>query len=255
MKRLIGFILIAFIGVSCKKESSNPSTTTPTQTPIATPAAPNLVITVPADANGVLMASRIPFTFSNNYTTLKGSATAFFYTAPGNYTYVDAGVVKCNDSILTKQSSGSYYFSGTAKNGQPISGIDYAAGSVWSVAGTSSVPAFTFTNAAFPADAMLTSSTLINKSAPYTVTFNGANNSDSVVVMFGCDSVLLKRTIVTTVGTCNFTAAEVGSVKKKYSSNKGYINLISYKIQPNTVSGKKYYMIDSNTATYTVTIQ
>lgn len=248
-------ILTSIILFSCKKENSNPETTAPTQPPIATPAAPNLIISVPVDANGVLMASRTPHSFLNNYTTVKGNATAFFYVAPGNYNYLDAGVVKCNDSVLVKQSSGAYSFSGHPINGQPVSGIDYSAGSIWTISGTSNVAAFTFSTAVFPSDAILTSSIYITKTAPYTVTFNGATNSDSVVVMLQCDSVPLKRTVSAVSGSCNFTAAQIGSLKKAGSPNKGYINLISYKIQPNTVSGKKFYMVDSNTATYTVNIQ
>ncbi len=252
----IGLILsILIIGFSCKKEESAPQTTTPTQTPIANPAPPALFINIPADANGVLMASRVPYTFSNNYTTLKGSASAFFYTAPGNYNYLDAGTVRCNDSVLVKQSSGAYSFSGTAKNGQSISGIDYMAGSTWTVTGNSSVPSFSFSTTSFPTDANLTSSAVVTKTVSYNATFNGASNSDSVVVMFGCDSVLLKKTVAASFGLCYFSAAEVGSVRKKYSSSKAYINLISYKIQPNVISGKKFYMINSNTATYTITIQ
>lgn len=255
MKKIGIILLVMILGFACKKEEKSPETTTPTQPPVASPAPPALFITIPADANGVLIASRVPYTFSNNYTTLKGSASAFFYTSPGNYNYVDAGIVKCNDSVLVKQSSGSYLFSGVAKNGQPVSGIDFSAGSGWTVAGTSSVPSFTFNTTTFPSDAILTSSAIITKTVSYTAMFSGALNSDSVVVMFGCDSVLLKKTVSAGLGSCLFTAAEVGSVRKKYSTSKGYLNFISYKIQPNTVSGKKYYMINSNTATYTVTIQ
>lgn len=237
----------------CKKKEKTEDTA-PVTPPVSTPQAPVFFISIPSDAYGVLMASRIPYTFSNNYVTLKGDASAFFYTAPGDYNYVDAGTVKCNDSVLVKQSSGSYFFNGKAKNGQPVSGNDYSAGVTWSVTGTSSVPGFTYNISNFPSDAMLTSSVLLNKNNPYTATFTGANNADSVVVMLGCDSVLQKKTVSVATGSCSFTQVQVASVKKASSINKGYINLLSYRIMTNSVSGKKYYMVNTNTTTYTVSI-
>lgn len=251
-----GLIIAIFIGLmACKKKSSNNDTTTPVTPPVSSPVAPSFFINIPSDAYGVLMASRTPYTFSNNFVTLKGDASAFFYTAPGDYNYVDAGTVKCCDSTLVRQSSGSFLFNSKAKNGQAISGINYSSGSTWTVTGTSSVPAFTYAIASFPSDAILTSSTLISKTLPYTATFNSPANSDSVVVLFGCDSVLQKKTVSAGSGSCSFTAAQVAAVKKAGSVNKGYINFLSYQIQANTVSGKKYYMVNSNTVTYTVTIQ
>lgn len=249
---LILLLVVSFLACKKKKQNEDPGTVTP---PVSTPLAPVFFINIPSDANGVLMASRYPYTFTNNYVTLKGDASAFFYTAPGDYHYVDAGVVKCNDSLLLKQSSGSYVFNSKAKNGQAISGTDYSAGSVWSVSGTANVPAFTYTTNSFPLDAILTSSAVINKTAAYSATFNGAGNSDSVVVLLGCDSVLQKKTVSVSPGLCNFTQAQVAAVKKLGSANKGYITFISYQIQANTVSGKKYYMVNSNTSTFTVTIQ
>jgi len=250
---LVILVLLSFLACKKKEKDSDSGSTVPP--PVSTPLAPVFFINIPSDAYGVLMASRFPYTFSNNFVTLKGDASAFFYTAPGDYHYVDAGVVKCNDSLLTKQSSGAYVFNSKAKNGQATSGTNYSLGSAWSVAGTSGVPAFTYSITNFPTDAFLTSSILLNKTAPYIATFNGASNSDSVVVLLGCDSVMQKQTVSASSGICNFTQAQVASVKKAGSVNKEYINLISYRIQSNTVSGKKYYLVNSNTATYTVNIQ
>lgn len=253
MKKIVLIVLALCVFVACKKEKQEDETTTPDTLPINPPQPPVLTFNIPADADGVLMASQIPYEFTNSYVTQLGKASAFFYTAPGNYNYIDAGIVTCNDSILIK-TSGSYYFGGKAVNGQPFSGINYASGSTWSVTGASSVPAFTFATASFPTMAALTSGTNIPKTAPYTATFGGGANADSVVVMLTCDSVLLKKTVDVASGTCAFTAAQVASVKKAGSTNFSYINLITYKIQPNTVSGKKYYMIDSKTSSYRVNV-
>lgn len=253
MKRMFLYLSLVLAVAGCKKKEKA-SESSPVTPPVSVPLAPVFFISIPSDANGVLMASRTPYTFSNNYVTLKGDASAFFYTAPGDYNYVDAGTVKCNDSVLVKQSSGSYYFNSKAKNGQPISGNNYSAGVTWSVTGTSSVPGFTYNISNFPNDALLSSSILLNKNNPYTATFTGAANADSVVVMLGCDSTLQKKTVSVASGSCSFTQAQVASVKKAGSVNKGYINLLSYKIIANTVAGKKYYLVNSNTSTYTVTI-
>ncbi|HWY12080.1 MAG TPA: hypothetical protein VN026_12185 [Bacteroidia bacterium] len=255
MKKFI-LILIAlnlFIGCKKKKTDDNQANTIP---PTVLPAqAPVFSFNIPADANGVLIASQIPHEFTNLYVTQLGGASAFFYTAPGNYSYVDAGTVTCNDSILVKQSSGSYYFGGKAINGQPFSGINYGSGSSWTVTGSTSVPSFTFANTSFPTTAALTSSTLISKTNPYAATYSGAANADSVVVMLSGDSTnLQKKTVVATAGVCNFSAAEIGAVKKHGSTNNPFINFVSYRIQVNTVSIKKYYMVNSMSSSYMVNI-
>jgi hypothetical protein len=254
MKKIALIVLALCVFVACKKKKKEDETTTPIEIPINPPQPPVLTINIPADADGVLMASQIPYEFTNNYVTQLGKASAFFYTAPGNYNYLDAGIVTCNDSVLAKQSGGSYYFAGKAINGQPFSGINYGSGSTWSVTGTSSVPAFTFATTSFPSIAALTSSTMIPKTSAYNATFSGGANADSVVVMLVCDSVLLKKTVDVASGMCAFTATQVASVKKHGSVNFSYINFVSYKIQPNTVAAKKYYMVNSITSTYRVNV-
>ena len=84
----------------CKKKKKDDETTTPITLPINPPQPPVFTINIPSDADGVLMASQIPHEFTNSYVTQLGQASAFFYTAPGNYNYVDAGMVTCNDSAL-----------------------------------------------------------------------------------------------------------------------------------------------------------
>lgn len=253
MKKIILISLAIGLIAGCKKKKSDEEETTPIPPPVTTPSAPVFIINIPSDADGVLMSSQVPYEFSNSYVTQLGTASAFFYTAPGNYAYVDAGVVKCNDSTLVKQSSGSYYFGGKPINGQPFSGISYTSGSTWSVSGTASVPNFTFANTVFPSAAALTSGTLISKTSSYNATFSGAANADSVVVSISGDSTSLqKKTVVSTAGGCNFSAAEIGKVKKQGSTNFPYINLISYKIQPNAVSTKKYYMVNSISTSYRI---
>lgn len=251
MKRIVLIILALGLILGCKKKKTEEEeATTPVVTTPTNPPAPVLIMSIPSDADGVLMASRIPYEFGNMYVTQLGKASAFFYTAPGNYNYVDAGTVSCNDSILPKVS-GSYYFGGKPINGQPFSGINYASGSTWTVAGTTSVPSFTFSSPTFPTNAALTSGTLISKSSTYTLTFSGATNADSVVISLSGDSVFnQKKTVHASAGACIFSAAEIGKVKKMGSVNFPYINMTSYSIQSNTVTTKKYYMVNAGTSSY-----
>ncbi len=253
MKKIILLVIVLGLCVGCKKKKKDEESPETTVTPPATtPQAPVLSINIPADADGVLMASEIGHEFTGGYVTRLGKASAFFYAAPGNYNYVDAGTVICKDSILTK-TSGSYYFGGKPINGQPYSGINYAAGSTWSVSGTTSVPAFTFSTSTFPSVGALTSSTLISKSSPYTATYSGAANADSVVIMLTGDSVLVqKKTVLASSGSCSFTAAEIGKVKKQTSGQFPALHIISYTIISNTVTTKKYYMVNTNTNTYRI---
>lgn len=255
MKKTVLLILAIGLIFGCKKKKTEEESSDPITPPIPPASAPVFFISIPSDADGVLMSSQIPFEFSNSYVTQLGSASAFFYTAPGNYNYVDVGIVKCNDSTLVKQSSGSYLFSGKAINGQPLSGINYGSGSSWTVTGTTSVPSFTFANTSFPTIAALTSATLISKTSAYNVTYNGAANADSVVVMITGDSTNIQKKVVgASSGICAFSAAEIGKVKKAGSTNFPYINFISYRIQANAVSSKKYYMVNSISSSYRINI-
>ena len=255
MKKIVLIVLAFSLIVGCKKKKKEEDQTDTIPPTVLTPQAPVFSFGIPSDADGVLIASQIPHEFTNLYVTQLGQASAYFYTAPGNFTYVDAGTVTCNDSVVVKQGSGYYYFGGKPINGQPVSGINYASGSSWTVTGTTNVPSFTFANTSFPTTAALTSSTLIPKTNPYTVTFSGAANADSVVVMLSGDSTgLQKKTVVATAGQCNFSAAEIGKVKKYGSTNNPFINFVTYRIQANAVSTKKYYMINSISSSYMVNI-
>ncbi len=255
MKKIILIVVAFSLIAGCKKKKTEDNQTNTIPPTILTPQAPVFSFNIPSDADGVLIASQIPHEFTNLYVTQLGQASAFFYTQPGNFAYVDAGTVTCNDSVVVKQSSGSYYFGGKPINGQPISGINYGSGSTWTVTGSASVPSFTFTNTSFPTTAALTSSTLISKTNPYTATFSGAANADSVVVMLSGDSTnLQKKTVVRTAGQCNFTAAEIGAVKKHGSTNNPFINFVAYRIQANAVSTKKYYIVSSISSSYMVNI-
>jgi hypothetical protein len=255
MKNVVIFLSICIVlAISCKKKTTTSGTPAQaTTTGLNNPQAPNLVINVPPDANGILIASSVPYTFSDNYSTTLGNASAFFYTSPGNYNYVDAGTVKCNDSVLTKLSGGSYMFSGKAVHA-PQSGIGYSGGSVWNVSGNTA-PAFTFTSLAFPSAPTPTSSNLLYKNSNYTLTFSGVANADSISIYFGCDSVVIRKVISGSLNSATYLASEIASVKKAYSSNKGYFNITPYNLKSTSVSGKKYYMANANTSTYTVNIQ
>jgi hypothetical protein len=247
MKKIVLILIAIGIFVACKKKKKEEDEA-PVIPPVATSQPVSPPIRIPADADGLLYAYRIQK--SASYSTYVGDASAFFYTAPGNFITVDAGTVKCNDSVLIKQSSGSYLYFGKTVGTQPYSGIDYNAGYSWTVTGTSNVPAFTFVNTSFPTNAALTSSTYITKSTPYTCSFAPPLNADSVVITFVCDSVQQKKTVPAASGTCTFSASEVDAVKKAGSTAFPYLHLLSYRIQANVVSAKKYYMVGSTTASW-----
>lgn len=253
MKKIVLIILALGLIFGCKKKKTDEEeTSTPIPTTPTNPLAPVLPVNIPVDADGVLMAVESEHEFGNGYKTRIGNANAFFYTAPGNFNFVDAGTVTCKDSVLPK-ISGSYYFEGTLKNGQPNCGIVYTTGSTWTVTGTSSVPAFTFSTATFPSIGALTSGTLISKSSPYVATYTGAANADSVVIMLTGDSVRVqKKTVLASSGSCTWTAAEIGKVKKMGSGDFPYLHIMSFSIITNTVTTKKYYMLNTNTTTYRI---
>ncbi len=256
MKNIVFLISVCvLLGFSCKKKNkaSEESNSSGTTTGILLPSPPNYVIPVPADADGALFASRAPYIFPS-FTTLLGKASAFFYTAPGNYNYVDAGIVKCNDSVLVKQSGGSYYFGGKAINYQTYSGIDFTSSITWSVSGNVA-PAFTYSTNVFPTDGVLTSPLIMYKNANYNLTLSGASAADSIVIYLTCDSIPVKKTIPGNATSTTIFASQIAASKKSGTNTKGFLNLIPYTIQSKTVSAKKYYLVNSTTATFTVSIQ
>ncbi len=242
---------------SCKKEETpepEPEPTPAPAPPASTPAPANPTPT-PSDAKGVLVAIKTisSVTVPVVGTVVKqeiGLPTAFFYDTPN--TFLDAGVVKCNNSDLTKQTNNTYIYSITTSN---PTGIDYSSGVDWSVGGntTNNIPSFTYSpNMGYPTlDSIAGNISTVTKANGVTIAAtNTITNADSVIFgVYGPSG----NAMVTKPGNTSsytFSASELSSL----GSGFGYIQIAAYKIKNNTFSGKKYYFINEAVFTKSVSI-
>jgi len=244
-------LTIIFLISSCKKKNVEPEPEI-TPPPANNPAPPNLVFGIPPDADGIFMASFIPYRFTDNSTTYLGNASVFLFEGAGKYKYVDGGVIKSGDTVIPKISGGSYYFAANPQHGSAVSGLDHSSGSYWNIAGNASagVPTFSVFAPDMPFMGTLSSPPNASRSQPYEATITTFNDADSIVVLLSCDSVTVKKTIGGNEFKCNFTAAEMGSVKKANSFKQGSFTIIPYRVSISYSGGKKYYFYNSVSSTY-----
>ena len=237
MKKVLFGLLVLGAMASCKKDSSSsPTATQPNVTP------------TPTDAYGVLAAVK-----TNNYVNIAGfsmnmpigTAVAVFSDAAGLGTYVDAGAVTADDSTLTKQSNNSYVFMQTGYN---TTGLDFSSGNAkWTVAGNGTVPAINkTTTSGFPfVDSVSAAGEVSIASELNLHAASAVINADSIIyVVAGPDATLMK-TVAGGVNSYTFSAADMATV----GTGTGYLEVVPYNIEKQTISGKAYYYINESAST------
>jgi hypothetical protein len=236
-----------FTLTSCiKKPEVEPEEETPTMTTTGgNTSAPPPVTSQPADADGVCVAAKVNVSTSIPGTTMTvnvtlGSATASFYTAPGATTFADAGTVQTNDSTHAKQSNNAYVFS--PKSAQ---GINYSSNSKWNISGNGSVSAMSYTSNGFPSTPTLPSLSSFSKATSLTVNSSSVSNADSLCYQITAGSKSIFKMTSASQTSYTFPAADMGTLD---ATQYGYLTVTAYKFNSTTVSGKKYYFINLNTA-------
>ncbi len=229
--------LFAVLGTvsSCKKDNNNNQ-----NQPANNPPQP----TLPTDADG-----GFAHVLSVSYTTVGGSfgiptivnklelGVASAWLGQPN-AFEDAGVVKCQDSVLTKAANNAYVF-------QPksLDGIQKSNATRWDVQGSGSLTGFVYThNANFPSVDSIANGMDVNTGSAFTLEAKGSvTNSDSVIFMVIGPSGFVLKTKGPNVKTCDFTASEMATVGK--GDNSGLLQIAPYRLLGNTINGKKYYFI------------
>jgi len=218
---------------SCKKETTAPpppSNTAPTVNP-------------PSDADGALVlvntltynSTSVPG-FGNIVTKIElGVAGAWFGAANA---FVDAGVVKCQDSLLAKQTNNAYVF--VPKS---LTGLDKSSNTKWEVAGAGSVTGFTYThNASFPTVDSIENAVDVNTANAFTLSAKGfVSNSDSVIFVVSGPNASVLKVKASNAKSCDFSAAEMGTLGK--GDNSGLLQIAPYRLTSSTQNGKKYYFV------------
>lgn len=231
---------------SCKKENNTP--TTPANTPPQ--------VTTPGDAYGIIGVVRATGVYEvpsmPGMPTIDpivyniGTAIAGFWTSPGATSYVAAGNVSVNDSVLA-QSNNAYAFQPKGASSGGDMGLNTSASSYnWEVSGSSDVVGFTRTfsgsQATMPSIGSITSSKDVATTESYTVTLNSSiMGADSIIWVLGGPDAHITRTTGTGISSYTFTAEEVGSLGK--GDNAGIVQVAPYKLTSFTENGKKYYWI------------
>lgn len=244
---------------SCKKDeepepTNNTTNNTNTTPPPATTPSPQSPNPAPSDAAGSMVAVKtITYVSVPMVGVIRqdvGTGVAAFWNTPG--TYLDAGAITLNTNALTKQTNNAYIFTPGTSN---PSGLDFSSGNTnWSVAGNSgnSIPAINYDPAmGFPSmDTIAGGISTVTKANGVTLNMSSTiTNADSVIYAVHGPS---GSAIVTNANFSGYTFT--GAQLSNIGSGSGYVQIASYKLTYQTVSGKKYYFINESVYTKAVTI-
>lgn len=222
-------LAISLIAVSCKKDPTNNTTTSPLVPPIPSTPIPG------AATGGALVSLRTFFSFDVSKfspvplpvpippvdVTIESASASFYGTS--TTTLVDAGAVNVNSNSLEKQSNNAYITNPgfSATNYDNIS-LDFNTGSNWNVAGSGSVTAFSYNyTASFPSYSGLSGlPETITKSSGLTINI-GSSNADSIYVAIISGN----------------TSSSTGTVIKRYGPSAGNVTISSADLAPLVATG------------------
>ncbi len=229
-------LFLAFTFTSCDKDEE-PKESTVATTPQVEP---------PSDAFGLLAAVK---SYSEG-PSIPGVPAIDIEIGVGVAAFIDgddllsAGTVTLNNSTLTKQSNNSYTF--TPSLTDPM-GITFENGrAAWTVSGEGSVPAISESHTGFPSKPTITSSTTVETSNGYTLTWTGGASSDSILVSIIGSNDAASKTVAGGTTSVNFSADDLSNVG---STSFGVLQVAAYKISKRVVSDKNIYLVNQSTAT------
>ena len=234
-------LAISVVFVSCKKdEEEEEEEETSAQADSPTPSF--------SAGNGALVAIKSQSTTQSPIgpvETTIGLGVAVFYSNGNNGAFLDAGSVKVNSTALSKQSNSSYVFQPGVTN---TTGIDYNSSVVWSVAGASSVSAFSHTTSiGFPSISAITSGDKVTKSSGYTLTASGISGADSIIFQVGS----AVKTVAGSSSSCTFSASELSAEP----TGTSIAQVAAYKLEEASYNGKTYHFVNETVVSKTVTIE
>jgi hypothetical protein len=237
MKNIFRTTLFAGAFVSLIISGCSKSSDVTPETPATTSsAAPSITI---SDGYGALVAVR-----SVSYTTVGGitiplevnTAVAAFSTTMGSGTFTDGGTVTLNTKSLTKSTNNAYVYQNLT---DPLSFSTLA----WSVSGSSSVPAMSYTDDRAIPDYSAFSSlpTTIKKSAGVTISLGSAvTNADSVyVVITDYNNHSILKRLGGKAGECAFSATELSG----FTAGQGMVQVCPWNLKAEDFNSKKFYFI------------
>jgi len=236
LKSLMTLTAVSVLLLSgCSKSTDNPlDVTTPTTTTTTT--TPSF-----SDGYGALVAVA-----TVSYSTVGGilvpitmnSAVAAFYASSGSTTLTDGGTVTLNGKTLAKQSNNSYVYMNYTDP------LVFSGNFAWTVTGSSSVPAISYTDDK-PMPSYSDYSSLpstVTRSAGLTIDLSGKiSGADSVYVVLISSSGHIIKHLGGNPGQCVFTAAELGTLA---ASTTGIIEVCPWNYKSEDFSSKKFYFVN-----------
>lgn len=245
-KSFLFFACLALAASSCKKEETTPTPNTPS-TPVAGNANTALYF---GDADGVLVSIKSVTTTETPIGPIDvtvGLASAFFTNTTGNFTtFANVGNVSVDGQAMANNNN--VYTSNLSPTNP--SGIDWANGTPWEIAGSGGFPAISTFAQNFPGSNWTITSAAPSTTADYILSWGNVSNADSVICMISGSSSFITKTVAGNVTTCNFTAAQIASV----GAGSGMLQVTPYQVESDNFNGKRIYRIMEVVKTKTVTI-
>jgi hypothetical protein len=224
---------IAFLILpGCSKSSDE----NPVVPPNTTPSAPTITI---SDGYGALGAVR-----SVSYSTIAGvtiplevnTAVAVFTASLGSGSLLDGGTVSINGKNLTKSSNNAYMYQNLT---DPLS----FSAITWSVSGSGSVPAISYTDDRKVPDYSDFGSlpTTITKSVGLTIDLGShITNADSVyVVLTDYNNHQHIKRLAGSATECAVTPGDLSD----FANGQGMIQVCPWNYKSEDISGKRFYFI------------
>ncbi|MEX1190131.1 MAG: hypothetical protein WED33_12800 [Bacteroidia bacterium] len=244
---LLAFLAFGLVLNSCKKDEEDP------ETPAPSAAAPSSPIPAPTGSDGALVAihtaTYITAPIVGEIYQPIGVGVAVFGDLV-NGTFENVGTVSLNGNNFTSQSNQSYVYTPSATD---IDGIDLSTDINWNVSGGGSFSSFAASpNNEIPSGPKYSGPTTIPRTAAFTLSSSTQIlSADSIIFNVISPSGNLLKTVAGNISSVEFTAAEMGTL----AAGNGYVQIVPYNIEAQTIGGKQIYLINESVSTNAVTFQ
>jgi hypothetical protein len=253
IKILLVTIGVVFSLASCQKEEEQAATPAPaaSSTPSTTAPTPNFGAMGPAAVcYSIKSFVDIPSVAGIELPPIElGIAGASFWDVNSS-TLVDAGLVTCNEKVLTKADNNGYIFTPSATE---INGIDFQFGSFWEVSGAGTVDPITYNyTEPVPLTDELVIAETVSKSNPLLVSVGTVVYSDSVQFQLSDnDGHVLYYSAGPNVGSHTFSADQMATLTTGQMS----VVVAPYNYLGEFLNGRTVYFVNLTARTKIVTLE
>ncbi|WP_027419223.1 hypothetical protein [Crocinitomix catalasitica] len=169
-----------------------------------------------------------------------GTAVAMF-SEDGGANFQDAGEVKVNTKVLTKQDNNSYVFTPSASS---PTGIDFTDDVSWVVAGGTWPAVTAASSVGFPTVDDINSGD-VNTGSDYVLSCPEVADADSVYFgLYGSENA---KFYIVAGGTSSYTFSAADMVG--LGSGDGFVQIVGINYDPQSIDGKDYWIINETART------